>query len=271
MQSARLTRLRTLLMALLAVFIFGAISAAAAQAEEAPFWTVPKSEGSSETKRLAAGETRFITAKTYNETELASASLGVKVKCPIVKLKEGNLLGSNATEPGKDTEIIEFEGGCTVTGNGAACKVTEPIVTSHVKSTLVENVEAGAAGKKLLTQFAPEVGAKFTTIGFNGTCTTKSIAVEGSVAAEVRTDPNKAPELGEVVELPNRGKTAKSWLLNFPATPIKEVWVVKAGAGAVAKTELKAATEPAVFSGTVLVLLANKKGETAEENWSPLP
>lgn len=275
MQSYRLTRLRTLLLALLAVFAFGAISAAAAQAEEAPFWTVPKSEGSSETKRLAANETRFITAKTYNETQLNSASLGVKVKCPVVKLKEGVLLGSNGgekAEPGKDDEIIEFEGGCKQEGNGEACKVKEPIVTAHVKSELVENVEAGAAGKKLYTEFFPETGAKFTTVEFTGTCkVTTKIAVEGSVTAEVRTDPNKPPELGEVVELPNRGKTAKSWLLNFPATPIKEVWLVKAGVGAAAKTELKAATEPATFSGAVLVLLANSKGESVEENWSPLP
>jgi hypothetical protein len=270
MQSYRLTRLRTLLLALLAVFAFGAISAAAAQAE-APFWTVPAKEGSSETKRLAANETRFITAKTYNETQLESPSLKVKVKCPAVKLKEGVLLGSNAGEPGKDDEIIEFEGGCKQEGNGEACKVTEPIKTVHVKSELVENVEGGAAGKKLYTEFFPETGAKFTTIVFTGTCKTKEIAVEGKVAAEVRTDPNKPPELGEIVELPNTGKVAKSWLLNFPTTPIKEVWLITAEKGAVAKTELKAATEPATFTGAVLVLLANAKGESVEENWSPLP
>jgi hypothetical protein len=271
MQSARLTRLRTLLMALLAVFMFGAISAAAAQAEEAPFWAVPKSEGSSETKRLAVNETRFIAAKTYNEPQFESPSLGVKVKCPTVKLKEGNFLGSNAGEPGKDTEIMEFEGGCTQTGNGTACKVVEPIVTTHVRSTLVENVEGGKAGKKLLTELAPEVGNKLTTVKFTGTCVTKEASVEGSAAAEVRTDPNKAPELGEVIELPNRDRMAKSWLLNFPAVPIKEVWVVKAGVGAVTKIELKAATEPAVLTGAALVSLANKKGESVEENWSPLP
>src|ERR1700733_649678 len=128
------SRIRLMLIALLGVFAFGAVAAAAAQAENAPFWTVPKSEGSSETKRLLAGETRFITAKSYNETELSSASLGVKVKCPVVKLKEGVLLGSSAEEPGKDDEIIEFEGGCTQTGNGTSCKVVEPISTVHVKS-----------------------------------------------------------------------------------------------------------------------------------------
>jgi hypothetical protein len=272
MQSYRLTRLRTLLLALLAVFAFGAISAAAAQAEEAPFWTVPAKEGSSETKRLAANETRFITAKTYNKTTLESPSLEVTVTCPTVELKEGVLLGSNAGEPGKNDEIVEFKGGCTQTGNGTSCKVTEPITTEHVKSELVENVENGAVGKKLLTEFFPETGAKFAEVKFTGTCTkTKDIAVEGKVAAEVRGDPNKPPELGEIVELPNRGKVAKSWLLNFPATPIKEVWLIKAGAGKAEKVGLSAATEPLVFSGAILVLLANSKRETVEENWSPLP
>jgi transposase len=52
-----------MLVALLGVFAFRAVAAAAAQAKEAPFWSVPKSEGSKETKRLAVGETRFITAK----------------------------------------------------------------------------------------------------------------------------------------------------------------------------------------------------------------
>lgn len=274
MQSYRLTRLRSLMLALFAVFAFGAVTAAAAQAEEAPFWTVPKSEGSSETKRLAVNETRFITAKTYNKTTLESPTLGVSVTCPTVKLKEGVLLGSNGgekAEPGKNDEIIEFEGGCTQVGNGEACKVVEPIKTVHVKSELVENVEGGAAGKKLYTEFFPETGVKFTTIAFTGTCKNKEIAVEGKVAAEVRGDPNAPPTLGEAVELPNTGKTAKSWLLNFPAAPIKEVWLVTAGKGAVAKTELKAGTEPATFKGAILVLLANANRESREENWSPLP
>jgi hypothetical protein len=270
MQSYRLTRLRTLLLALLAVFAFGAISAAAAQAEEAPFWTVPAKEGSSETKRLAVNETRFITAKSYNATSLKG--LGVTVTCPTVELKEGVLLGSNAGEPGKNDEIVEFKGGCTQTGNGESCKVVEPITTVHVKSELVENVESAAVGKKLLTEFFPETGAKFAGVKFTGTCTvTPEIAVEGKVAAEVRGDPNKPPELGEIVELPNRGKVAKSWLLNFPATPIKEVWLIKAGTGKVEKVGLSVATEPLTFSGAILVLLANSKRETVEENWSPLP
>ncbi|HEV3321557.1 MAG TPA: hypothetical protein VG147_05125 [Solirubrobacteraceae bacterium] len=271
MKSYRLTRLRSLLLALLAVFAFGVVAAAAAQAEEtAPYWTVPKSEGSSETKRLREGETRFITAKTYNATTLTG--LGVTVTCPTVELKEGVLLGSETREPGKDDAIVEFKGGCTQTGNGTSCTVVEPITTVPVKSELVENVEGAAAGKKLLTEFFPATGARFATVKFTGTCTvTSEIAVEGKVAAEVRTDPNAPPGIGEAVELPNRGKTATSWLLNFPGTPIKEVWLVTAGTGKAAKVGLAVGSEPLTFAGAVLVLLANSKRETREETWSPLP
>ena len=263
------SRVRLMLIALLGVFAFGAVAAAAAQAEEAPFWTVPKSEGSKETKRLAAGETRFITAKSYKKTVLSVPSFGISITCPALKLKNGVLLGSNAGEPGSNNEVIEFEKNgtenCTQAGNGTACKVVEPIVTTNVRSELAENT----AKKQLLVEFKPE-GARFTTIKYEGTCTHGETAVEGSVAAEVLTDPNNGA-LGETVELPNTGKTAKSWLLNFPATPIKKIWLIKAGVGSEVKVELLSGTEPAVFEGTALVLLANKEGKTVEENWSPLP
>jgi hypothetical protein len=83
-------RVRLALATLLAAFAFGAVAAAPAQAEEAPFWTVPKTEGSKETKRLAAGETRFITAKPYKPISLSFS--GVTLTCPTVTLKEGVLL-----------------------------------------------------------------------------------------------------------------------------------------------------------------------------------
>ena len=50
------SRVRLMLVALLGVFAFSAVVAAAAQAEEAPFW-------SREGTRLAKGETHYITSK----------------------------------------------------------------------------------------------------------------------------------------------------------------------------------------------------------------
>jgi hypothetical protein len=274
------SRVRLMLVALLGVFAFCAVAAAAAEAEEAPFWTVPRAEGSTkgntETKRLAVGssgpETRFITAKSYKTTKLSVPSLGITVTCPALKLKSGVLLGSNAGEPGTNDEIIEFEKNgtekCTQTGNGTepGCKVVEPITTTNVRSELAEDTTK----KKLLVEFKPE-GARFTTIHYEGTCpVAKETAVEGSIAAEVLTDPNNGT-LGEAVELPNTHKVATSWLLNFPATPIKKIWLVKAGSGSEVSVGLLSATEEAKFEGTALVLLANSKGVTVEENWSPLP
>ncbi len=261
------SRVRLMLIALLGVFAFGAVAATAAEAvEAAPFWTVPKTEGSTLTKRLAEGETRYITGKSYKTTSLSGG--GVTTTCPTVTLKEGVLLGSNTREPGTDDEVIEFSGGCTQTGNGTSCSVKEPIVTVPVKSELVES-EKGASGS-LLTEFFPNKGAVFTTVEYTGTCLVKAIKAEGSVAAEVYTDPGTG-SLGELVKLPATGKQGKSWLLNFPAKPIKTVWLIKNGVGAEASVELLANTEPATFAGTVLVLLANSKHESVEEEWSPLP
>ena len=262
-------RVRPMLVALLGVFAFSAVAAAAAQAEEAPFWTVPKSEGSKETKRLAAGETRFITAKSYNTIVFGAPSLGIRIACPAVKLKNGVLLGSNAGEPGAGSAVLEFEKNgtenCAQTGNGTACKVVEPIVSTNVRAELVENTTK----KKLLVEFKPET-ARFTTIKFEGTCNIGETSTEGSVAAEVLTDPNNGT-LGEAVELPNTHKVATSWLLNFPETPIRKVWLIKAGVGSEVSVGLLAAGEEVTLEGTALVLLANSKRETVEEKWSPLP
>jgi hypothetical protein len=250
-----------MLIALLGVFAFSAVAVAAAQAEEAPFWSIGGT-------RLAAGQTHFITGKSYKETSFTA--LGVTTSCPTVTVKEGVLLGSNAGEPGTNDEILEFGGGCTVVGNGTGCKVeVEPIVTRPVKSELVET-EKGEKGS-LLTEFFPNKGSAFTTIKLTAACTkVREITAEGSLAGQVLTDPNNGT-LGELVTLPNTKKEGTSWLLNFPATQIESVWLIKGGVGSQVPVGLKAATEPAKFEGTALVLLANSKRESVEEKWSPLP
>ncbi len=265
------SRVRLMLVALLGVFAFSAVAAAAAQAEEAPFW-------SREGVRLAKGETHYITAKKYKIFVLTTG--GKIITCENVRLKEGVLLGSNAGEPGTNDEVIEFFE-CKVEGKVGAktiekCKVKEPITTVNVKSELVETVQ-GATGS-LLTEFFPEKGEKFTIIKFEtepgGFCPPET-AVEGSVAGQVRVDPNKPPELGELVSLPNGKKEATSWLLNFPAIQIKTAWLIKGGEGKEVKIGLKSVIEEATLQGTALILLAKKNSsggiESEEANWSPLP
>ena len=266
------SRVRLMLVALLGVFAFSAVAAAAAQAEEAPFWSRAGT-------RLAKGETHYITAKKYNKFTLMTG--GKAITCENIRLKEGVLLGSNAGEPGTNDEVIEFFEGCKVTGKVGAktiekCKVKEPITTENVKSELVETVQ-GATGS-LLTEFFPEKGERFTTIKFEveagGFCPPET-AVEGSVAGQVRADPNKPPELGELITLQTTKKEATSWLLNFPEVQIKTAWLIKAGVGKEVKIGLKSVTEEASLEGTALVLLAKKNSsggfESEEVNWSPLP
>jgi hypothetical protein len=255
-----MTRFRLIAVVLMAVFALGVVVASAAQAEEAPFWTIGGS-------RLKAGKTHNITAKAFS-TFTASAG-GVSVSCTTTKLTAGVLLGSEPGEPGLGDEVVEISG-CTVTGNGEKCtKVKEPIVTNVVKAELVLDTTK----KKLLIEFLPNTGASFVKltfekVGTNEGCTFGTTTVEGSVAGEVLTDPGEAP-----IEVGGAATEAHSWLIKFPATQIKEVWLIKGGVGATAKVGLKAFGLAASLTGTALVLLANSKFETEESGpeWSPLP
>ncbi len=267
MQSYRLTRMGSLLLALLAVFAFGAITAAAAQAENAPRWSIGGRD-------LGENETHYITAKIYTtkaNPRFTLRAAGRTISCLAARLNPGVLLGSSATNPGTNDEVIEFYGNCTVEGNGSPCAVTEPIVTANVKSELVES-EKGAKGS-LLTEFFPEKGAEFVTLHFTGSgCTVATTAVSGSVAAQVLTDP-KNGELGTLLTLESTQIEATSWLLNAPSSAITKVWLIKGGEGKTATVGLTAFSEPATLEGTALVLLAKKKNgvfESEEIDWSPL-
>ncbi len=245
-------RFRLIGVALLAVFALSAVIATVAQAEEAPFWTVGGS-------RLKAGQTRNITAKAFSGTlTLNTPEAGITVTCKKTKLNVGVILGSEPGESGKNDEVVEFTE-CSVTGNGTACTLPNPIITEPLSSELVENVENKKVGKKLLTEFFPTSGTNFVTLKFVGACTNKETKVTGKVAAEALT------ETSGVIELGQAASQGKSYLINFPATSIKEVWLIKGGTGSIVKTELLAFADTSTEVGTALVLLENG-GE-----WSPLP
>lgn len=159
MYSTRLSRLGQLVVALLALFAFGAMVASAAQAEgteKAPFWSVKGA-------RLGQGETRFFAAKAASTFVLTDVTSKVKVECTALNSKEGVLLGSKEGEPGKSDEVLEFST-CKVLNNGSSCTVTEPIATRKLKNELVEDA---ATKKKLLVEFFPEKGSIFTTLVFS--------------------------------------------------------------------------------------------------------
>ena len=189
-----------------------------------------------------------------------------------MRLKEGVLLGSKAGNPGTADGVLEIFGEtgdtCTVANNGTGCKVKEPIVTNPVKSELVESEKSTTAA--LLVEFFTTSGP-FAVLTFEETgCVVKETTVTGKFAGELREDPNNGT-LGAVVKLPNEKKEAKSWLLNFPATPIHHVWLIKGGLGEETKIELLSFSAESSLSGTALILLANAKKETEETLWSPLP
>jgi hypothetical protein len=264
-----------MLVTLFGVLALGALTAAAAQAVEAPRWSIKGTI-------LGAGQTHFITAKAYGPLKLITGN--VVVECKVLKLKEGSLVGSAAENAGKNNEVIEFSS-CTVSGKAGGkpiekCKVIEPITTNPIISELVET-EKGVPGTSgsLLVLFEPASGTSFATLKFTteagGNCPPET-KVTGKVAARVLTDPEKEPELGKLVELPKVNSTeAKSWLTNFPTAAIKKVGRIKGGVLTEEKVELTAFSEEARLEGTALILLAerNAKGELVSEGtlWSPLP
>jgi len=271
------SRSRLVLAALFGALALGAFTAAAAQAVEAPRWSI---EGTI----LEAGKTHFITAKLYS-TNITLKTANVTVSCTVLTLTEGVILGSSAGNAGKNNEVVELSS-CKVSGKAGGktiekCKVVEPAVTVPLRSELVENENAEPENKKgsLLILLEAASGTSLITLKFTtetgGNCPVET-KVSGKVAAEVRTDPENGT-LGELVELGQTPKEAHSWLLLFPATPVAGVTRISGGkVEKVTGLGLKAFSEEATLEGGVLILLAKRnsstgKLETELRNWSPLP
>jgi hypothetical protein len=271
------SRVRLMLVALFGVLALGALTAAAAQAVEAPRWSISGTD-------LAEGKTHYISAKKYSSTFVRAAN--ITLSCEVFKFVEGSLLGSTAGNAGKGNGVIEFTK-CTVVGKTGGkeitkCKVNEPIRTKAVKAELVETAGAvpGTSGS-LLMLFEPAEGAIFERVGFTteagGVCPPET-NIAGQVVGQVLTDPEKEPELGKLVELPSvNSAEAKSWLINFPSTPITKVTKINNGrVSEVGGIELEAFSETVTLEGAVLFLLAKKNEKTGlleseTTLWSPLP
>src|ERR1700682_4576344 len=103
------SRGRLMLVTLFGVLALSAVTAVAAQAVEAPRWSIGGGG-----QILGAGETHFITAKIYS-ANFKLRTGNVTVTCTALKLKEGSLLGTAAGNGGKNNEVIEFNN-CKVSG-----------------------------------------------------------------------------------------------------------------------------------------------------------
>src|SRR5271166_204284 len=246
-------RIRLLGVMLLAVFALSAVGATAAQATEAPFWSI---EGT----RLGEGKTRNITVKTANETTAPwkLSGGGVTVTCKKTEAKPAVLLGSAPTEPGTDNETVKFSG-CTVSGNGEKCtEVVEPIETKPLKSESVLD----STKTKVLTLFTPVSGSEFAKLTFKGSgCTFATTAVESSagVAGEDLEEKEKP------VEESNHPQGVKGFV-NFPATTIKTVVLITSkGEKTIEKVGLKAFGLAATLIGRAAVEVEGGL------KWSALP
>ncbi|MGA2162840.1 MAG: hypothetical protein ABSH36_00045 [Solirubrobacteraceae bacterium] len=237
------------MLALLAVFVFGGVATAVAQAESAPRWTV---EEGGVKKILGKNETRLITIKADTPLVLEVPNAQTKITCKEAKVASGAILiGSEAGEPGTSETINEFSN-CEVKGNGSECrKVKEPIVTKSTRAELV----LSAAKTTFLVEFKPKEGEEFTTIKFEGAvCLEKNVQIRGGVVGSIYTDPELT---GKEAELVSSSSTdlLSSWLIKFPDAAEK-VWLVKGGTG---KEEtaptLKYGANAATLEGSVLILL----------------
>jgi len=265
-------RFRLIGVALLAVMALGAVVASGAQAESAPFFSIGG-------VRLAAGKTHNIVAHGTKSFELETAASGSLIRCTKLAVEPGVLLGSEPGTQGKADLTSKFSGCTLEKGNGAPnCHIapeersettSTTITTNPLSSELVENVEGGAAGKKLEELYSPATGSVFVTIFFGGTgCEVFANKVTGKTVAEVVTDPGEAN-----IELPGPTPEATSFITRFPTVAIKEVWLVSGGVGKVVSgIEQTSFSKQAVQHGTALVLLANSKFEPeTSAKWSPLP
>jgi hypothetical protein len=252
-----------LVMALLAVFAFGAIAASVAQAEEAPHWQV-------EGKVLKANETRLITIKAYEgtakpitlESEIKTIKAKVKITCLLATAAKGAFLAGG--EPGTGELTSEFLD-CKQEGNGVSpCKlVKETIKVEPVRFEIVVNPEL----TKYLIEFDQSKTENFVKLEFTGGgCAVKEAPVKGLVVGLVWTDPKV--DSGVEEEAYTSTPELASLLVRFP-DPAEKVWLWKGGVHEEHTiTPLKFIEEPATLEGTVLVLLANSSGESTGEKYN---
>jgi hypothetical protein len=233
---------------LLTLIALSTVGATAAQAEEAPYWSI---EGT----RLAAGKTAEVTAKAVtNKTFIAGT---VTVTCSKGELEKGAVLvGSEPGEPGKSEGVVKLSG-CTVTGNGEPCEVPNGEIVTH---PLVGELVYASNKKSLVGVASPTTGKKIATLKFSGRgCKETEVAAEGSIVGGILTDP------GEVLlELPNTVAQAKSFLGKTIVASRTKIWLIKGGAGSEVETaELKAFGHEATLAGTDLASLVSGKA------WAP--
>jgi len=242
--------IKTLGLALLALFAFSAIAATAASAVEGPFYKVNG-------KTLKAGETRLLLVLNAPGTEFSlGGNTGPKVKCKHLTLPSPanmQIEGVAAGNGGMSQETLLFSK-CTLAekSNGEGCTtVTEPIETGVILNTL--GYSTATRTGPILVVFEP-LGANgannkvFVTLKFPGeTCAVKTAAALGAVIGE-------ATEGGKIISVGNNKEALHGDVVFLENGP-KTIFLEKGGAVSERKTELEFGGVKAKFGGTALILV----------------
>jgi hypothetical protein len=234
-------RIRIIILAALAILALGAIAAAAAEATEGPFWKV---EGA----RLLAGEKHPLESRELKEFVFKAGA--IEIKCAQHKLNKAFLLGSTGANAGSGEAITELEG-CTVSGNGAGCKISGNKITTNVLSKTLDYANTARTGI-ILIFFKPVKGTIIAEIKFEGECTILSTTFEGSFAGEVWSG-------GKAVEVGSEPAAALTGEFNFPAVAITKDFIEKEGKLEEVKPSFKAFGKAATLVGRNEIKLTGVK------------
>jgi hypothetical protein len=238
-------QIKLALLALTAIFAVSAFGASAAQAAQGPYYKVGGA-------RLLEGESKEVKAKAAEPYVLKAGT--ISIECKKQGLKAGaKILGSTGKEPGKSAEFVEFSE-CTVTGNGAGCKVEEPIVTKEVESDL--GYETAARTGKIYVWFDPsEDFAEFVKLNFpTASCEVKATSVTGSICGEAWT----GGAAGNAITVGAEPAEAKVGEVKFPAVAIKKCFVEETVGGVTTVTDEK----PALKAFGVAATLQGRSEQT---------
>jgi hypothetical protein len=235
-----MTRIKLVVLCLVAVFAFGAVAVAEASAAE----YIYKVEG----KKLEAGVKKEITSKAKTEFTLTGEEtvLGVKVKA-ITKCKKLKLNAAEKPEivggaPGtSEKEKIEFEE-CTATLGGSKCS-SVTIESASTKNEIVTVLLPAADKGKLAVLFSPSSGTVFTVVKLKscGIFGSHEAKVEGTSAALVGSE--KTEQVAGVLD----------WNESAEITEVEKLGGAKATVG------LKFAGNPSKINGEAEVELVSKE------------
>ena len=237
-----------LLVALSIVAVFG-IAASAASAVEAPFYKVGG-------KRLGAKETKEVALEAEGNQVLINATSKITVTCAKVAAEKFVLIGSAAGEPGTGEGKLVYSG-CTVSGNGEGCQVSEGEkggfgwITNALKSIWTYGKKIIEVGVKILS-WVEALKTVWAVIKFIGShCTFLETSVEGTLSLEMLNSKK------EVVAVKEHELEEEFGFIRMSTN--EACFVAKSAFTECRKPSLKAFGTAATLGGTAKVKLVSKE------------